>query len=134
MSFAPSKQILVIDDDVLVLRLVREALEALLPECAVDTTTNPEYGFELLLRKPYDLLLLDFMMEGIDGAALYGLITKVFTIHPPDGRHLPPMILLSGAASHKRAQELLRSPGVRGHLSKPFSIERLVEKVTAALG
>lgn len=126
---ALAKRILVVDDDVVILRLVRESMAALLP-CEIDSTPSPEYAFELILKKPYDLMIFDFSMPGIDGAVLYGLISKLFEIHPPRGQRLPPMILMSGLASQKRAQELLRQPGVRGLLAKPFSIEKLVQKVS----
>jgi response regulator RpfG family c-di-GMP phosphodiesterase len=72
-------------------------------------------------------------MANLDGAALYSMISKLFAIHPPGGRLLPPMLLLSGFASQPRARELLRSPGVRGLVSKPFNIEYLVDQVAAAL-
>ncbi len=127
------KTILVVDDDVVILRLVRESLTALL-QCEVDTTPNPEYAFELMLKKNYDLVIFDFSMPGIDGAILYSLITKVYEIIPPVGRgRTPPLILMSGNASHKRVQELLREPGVHGLLAKPFSIEKLVAKVSELL-
>ena len=122
-----------VDDDVVILRLVREALGALLG-CEVETTPNPEYAFELVLKQKFDLLIFDFSMPGIDGAVLYGLISKLYTIRPPHDKKLPPLILMSGHASQKRAQELLREPGVRGLLAKPFSIERLVEKVSELIG
>jgi len=123
----------VVDDDVVILRLVRESLIALM-NCEVETTPNPEYAFELILKKPFDLLIFDFSMPGIDGAVLYGLITKLYGIAPPHGRKLPPLILMSGNAAQKKAQELLREPGVRGLLAKPFSIERLCDKVSELLG
>jgi len=117
---------------VVILRLVRESLTALL-QCEVDTTPNPEYAFELMLKKSYDLMVFDFSMPGIDGAILYSLISKVYEVNPPPGQKLPPLILMSGHASQKRAQELLREPGVRGLLAKPFSIEKLVARVSALL-
>lgn len=127
------KTILVVDDDVVILRLVRESLTALL-QCEVDTTPNPEYAFELMLKKNYDLVIFDFSMPGIDGAILYSLISKVYEINPPPGRErMPPLILMSGHAAQKRAQELLREPGVRGLLAKPFSIEKLVARVSGLL-
>jgi CheY-like chemotaxis protein len=129
------KTVLVVDDDVIILRLVRESLSALLG-CEVETTPNAEYAFELMLRKHYDLLIFDFSMPVIDGAVLYSLISKVYEINPPTGleQNTPPLILMSGNASQKRAQELLREPGGRGLLAKPFSIEKMVEKVSALLG
>lgn len=126
------KTILVVDDDVLILRLVRESLTVLL-DCAVETTTSPEYAFELILKRPYDLLIVDFALPRIDGAMLYLLVSKLFAIHPPDGRILPPLLLISGHAAEPRAQELLRQPGVRGLVAKPFTIELLIDRVTEAL-
>jgi CheY-like chemotaxis protein len=125
--------VLVVDDDVAILHLLRESLTALL-QIEVDTTPNPEYAFELSLKKNYDLFIFDFSMPGIDGAVLYSLISKVYSILLPALGNTPPMLLMSGNASQKRAQELLREPGVRGLLAKPFAIERLVEKVSEALG
>lgn len=127
------KTILVVDDDVVILRLVRESLSGLL-KCEVDTTPNPEYAFELMLKKSYDLVIFDFAMPGIDGAILYSLITKVYeNILLPQRGPTPPLILMSGNASQKRAQELLKEPGVRGLLAKPFSIQKLAEKVSELL-
>lgn len=123
------KKILVVDDDVSVLRLVRESLTALL-KCNVDTTPSPEYAFKLILRRNYDLLIFDFAMPDLDGAVLYSLLSTVFETVMPRDRKLPPLILMSGHGSNKRAQELLRQPGVRGLLAKPFTIERLVDKVS----
>ena len=113
--------------------MLRESLTERL-QVDVDTTPSPEYAFELVLKKKYDLLLIDFSMPGIDGAVLYSLISKVYNTLLPSLGNIPPMLLMSGNASHKRAQELLREPGVRGLLAKPFTIGRLVEKVAGVLG
>lgn len=128
-----NQSVLVVDDDVVILRLVRESLTGLLG-CDVDTTPNPEYAFEMTLRKNYDLLIFDFTMPGIDGAVLYSLITKVHEISPPPGHtKRPQLILMTGHAAQKRAMELLREPGVRGLLAKPFSIAKLAEMVSGLL-
>jgi len=126
-------RILVVDDDVVILRLVRESVAGLM-NCEVETTPSPQYAFELILRKPYDLLIFDFSMPGVDGAVLYQFLGKAFTVNPPEGRRLPPVILMSGNASEQKAQEFLREPGVRGLLAKPFSIEKLTQKIAETLG
>ncbi len=121
------KRILIVDDDVALMRVTREALTSFL-QCEVDTSPNPEYGFELALKKTYDLLIFDFSMPMIDGAMLFFLIGKVYeNAQPP--RVLPPLILVSGQGEEKRAQDLLKEVGVRGFLPKPFAINRLLEKV-----
>ena len=115
-----------VDDDVTLLRVVREALGACL-RCEVDTSPKPEYGFELALKKNYDVFIFDFSMPMIDGAMLFFLIGKVYANASPP-RNVPPLLLISGKAEERRAQELLREPGVAGLVAKPFAISRLLEK------
>ncbi len=128
---AAPKRILMVDDDVALLRVVREALVATL-RCEVDTSPNPEYAFELALKKKYDLLIFDFQMPMIDGAMLFFLIGKVYQNSQPV-REVPPLLLISGKAEGARAQELLKEPGVAGLVAKPFTINRLLEKIKAAV-
>jgi CheY-like chemotaxis protein len=128
---AERKRILMVDDDVALLRVVREALLASL-RCEVDASPKPEYAFELALKKKYDLLIFDFQMPMIDGAMLFFLIGKVYqNSHPV--REVPPLLLISGKAEEARAQELLKEPGVAGLVAKPFAINRLLEKIKACV-
>jgi CheY-like chemotaxis protein len=125
------KKILMVDDDVALLRIVREALTTCLV-CEIDTSPNPAYGFELALKKSYDLLVFDFSMPMIDGAMLFFLIGKAYdNANPP--RVIPPLVLVTGKGEEQRAQELLQEPGVRGLVPKPFSINRLIEKLKQCL-
>jgi DNA-binding response OmpR family regulator len=130
MSEAP-KKILIVDDDVALMRVMREALTSML-RCEVDTSPKPEYGFELALKKTYDLLMFDFQMPMIDGAMLFLLVGKVYNNAVPP-RIVPPLLLVTGKGDEKRAQELLQEAGVRGLVPKPFSIDRLIEKVRECL-
>ena len=121
------KRILIVDDDVTLMRVTREAITSML-RCEVDTSPKPEYGFELMLKRSYDLLIFDFSMPMIDGAMLFFLIGKVYSNAQP-ARAVPPLLLISGRGEEGRAQELLREPGVRGLIPKPFTINRLIERV-----
>ena len=131
MSEAAPKRILIVDDDVALMRVMREALTSLL-RCEVDTSPKPEYGFELALKKNYDLMLFDFSMPMIDGAMLFFLIGKVYNLSMPP-RIVPPLLLVTGRGDEKRAQELLTEAGVRGLVPKPFAINRLIDKVKECL-
>lgn len=131
MAEAAQKRVLIVDDDTAVLRIMREALQTLL-HLEVDTSPKPEYGFELALKKTYDLMIFDFSMPLIDGTMLFLLISKVYENSAPP-RRVPPLLLVSGQGSDERAQELLREARVRGFLAKPFSVSRLVEKVKSCL-
>ena len=127
MGNGAAKRILIVDDDVALMRVMREALTSML-RCEVDTSPKPEYGFELALKKTYDLMLFDFSMPMIDGAMLFFLIGKVYNNSIPP-RIVPPLLLVTGKGDEKRAQELLQEAGVRGLIPKPFAINRLHEKV-----
>jgi len=131
MSDAALKKILIVDDDVGLMRVMREALTSML-RCEVETSPKPEYGFELALKKTYDLFLFDFQMPMIDGAMLFFLIGKVYN-HSVPPRVVPPLLLVTGKGDEKRAQELLQEAGVRGLVPKPFAINRLIEKVKECL-
>src|SRR5438477_11970112 len=120
MTEAGTRRALIIDDDTGVLRIIRDALQNFL-HWEVDTSPKPEYGFELALKKNYDLFIFDFQMPMIDGAMLFFLIDKVYN-HARPPRKVPPLILISGKADEVRAQELLKEPGVRGLVAKPFAI------------
>jgi DNA-binding response OmpR family regulator len=125
------RKILIVDDDVALMRVMREALTSFL-RCEVDTSPKPEYGFELALKKNYDLMMFDFSMPMIDGAMLFFLIGKVYNNSIPP-RIVPPLLLVTGKGDEKRAQELLQEAGVRGLIPKPFAINRLIEKVKECL-
>jgi DNA-binding response OmpR family regulator len=96
----------------------------------VDTSPKAEYGFELALKKSYDLMIFDFSMPMIDGTLLFFLISKVYENSTPV-RLTPPLLLISGQGADERARELLKEARVRGFLAKPFTINRLIEKVKA---
>ena len=132
------RRALVIDDDTAVLRIIREALQNVL-HWEVDTSPKPEYGFELALKKSYDLMIFDFSMPLIvfemtdrHGTLLFLLISKAYENSSPP-RRMPPLLLVSGQGSDPRAQELLKESPVHGFLAKPFTINRLLEKVKACV-
>jgi len=123
--------VLIVDDDNAVLRIMREALQNFL-HWEVDTSPKPEYGFELALKKEYDLMIFDFSMPMIDGTLLFLLLSKAYdNMSPP--RRMPPLLLVSGQGSDQRARQLLEEAPVRGFLPKPFTINQLLEKVKACL-
>jgi len=131
MTDAGVRRVLIIDDDTAVLRIMREALQNLL-HCEVDTSPKPEYGFELGLKKQYDLMIFDFSMPMIDGTLLFLLLSKAYeNMSPP--RKMPPLLLVSGQGADRRARELLQEAPVRGFLPKPFTINQLLEKVKQCL-
>lgn len=127
MAEARTRRVLIVDDDLAVLRIMRDALQSIL-HWEVDTSPKPAYGFELALKKTYDLMIFDFSMPLIDGALLFELISKVYENTAPP-RKVPPLLLVSGQGTDERARELRQEARVCGFLPKPFTINRLLDKV-----
>ncbi len=125
------KRVLIVDDDPAILRIIRETLQNFL-HWEVDSSPKPEYAFELALKKNYDLMIFDFSMPMIDGTLLFLLISKAYENATP-ARRMPPLLLVSGQGQDDRAQELLKEARVAGFLPKPFTINRLLEKVRACV-
>lgn len=132
MAGTETKRALIVDDDLTVLRLIRETLQNFL-RWEVDSSPKPEYAFELALKKDYDLMIFDFSMPMIDGTLLFLLISKAYENATPP-RRMPPLLLVSGQGQDQRAQELRREARVLGYLPKPFTINRLLEKVRECIG
>lgn len=131
MAGTENKRVLIVDDDPAILRIIRETLQNFL-HWEVDSSPKPEYAFELALKKHYDLMIFDFSMPMIDGTLLFLLISKAYENVTP-ARRMPPLLLVSGQGQDHRAQELLKEARVVGFLPKPFTINRLLEKVRACV-
>ena len=65
---APIGRILVIDDEQRILNFVRRGLEA--EGMTVDSALEGWEGLRLALTNPYDLVVLDLVMPGLDGHAV----------------------------------------------------------------
>ena len=64
-SRAPAGRVLLIDDEQRILNFVRRGLEA--EGMEVDEARSGHEGLALALARPFDLVVLDLVMPGIDG-------------------------------------------------------------------
>jgi DNA-binding response OmpR family regulator len=125
------KKLLIIDDDPDYVGGIKSVLEK--AEYNVDVAYNPKDGFQALISKHYDLLLLDIMMgRGAEGVALARKIRK-----DPKLRELP-VLIITGL----REQIAFLFPGQSVHphfvendelLEKPVEPKLLLEKVSSLL-
>lgn len=117
-----SKQILVVDDDPKILKVVGEALRQ--ESYQVVTAPDGETALQVCRQHPLDLLVLDVTMPGIDGLEVCGRLRA--------GGSQVPILILSA-----RGDETDRVVGFRlgadDYLTKPFSISELVLRVRAIL-
>ena len=117
-----SKTILVIEDDVSILRGLRDNLK--FEEYEVLTATDGHEGIILALEKSPDLVLLDIMLPGISG---YDICRKVKEQKPD-----LPIIMLTA-----RSKEIDKIAGLDlgadDYVTKPFSTPELLARIRAAL-
>lgn len=81
-------------------------------------------GLELACTEPFDLLLLDVMMPGLDGFALCRELRK-------RGRDMPVLMLTAKGQVDDRVEGL--DSGADDYLVKPFSLRELLARVRALL-
>lgn len=114
------RKILVIEDDRDIARLVELHLHDLGYDAHVDH--DGVSGLKQALSKPYDLIILDLMLPGIDGLELCrNLRTKP---------NYTPILMLT-AKSTELDRVLGLEVGADDYLTKPFSIRELLARVKA---
>ena len=114
-------RVLVLDDDPLMLRFVRDALVA--AGWTALQTSDPQQLKRLIEVERPDLVLLDLVLRGVDGIDLIQRIPNLAEL---------PVIFISGHrddATVARALEV----GAADYIVKPFSPTELVARVRAAL-
>ena len=118
-------RILVIDDELSVLEVLRKILQ--FEGYDVITATNGEEGVELFRQTPCDLVITDMVMPGKDGLQTILDLRQ----EAPD----LPVIAVSGGGTISKERYLV----VAGYLdkvitiAKPFSVESITEAVAKLL-
>jgi len=112
------KKILVIDDDLEIVELAKNRLEA--NHYQVLTATDGVEGFELAKANQPDLIILDVVMPNMDGYTFIQEIKLVDNL-----RKIPIMVVTAKADM----QDLFVNEGVSCCLTKPFKTEVFLEKV-----
>lgn len=125
MSVDSNLPILVVDDYNTMVRIVKKLLKQIGYE-NVDEASNGEMALELILAKPYGLIISDWNMEPMTG---YELLLKV-RANPPTAQ--TPFILVT---AESRPDNVLaaKKAGVNDYLIKPFTAPVLKEKIDKAL-
>jgi len=89
------------------------------------TATSGEAAVALIKDRPYDILILDMIMEpGMDGLETYREILKII----PDQK----AVIASGYAETERVHEMQRI-GAGSYIKKPFTLEGIGLAVRAEL-
>jgi len=116
-------RLLVVDDEAAIRDLLSKTLA--LAEYDVDLAPDGRTALERLRIIPYDLLITDLKMPGVDGLAVIR-----------EARRLKadiPVIIITGFSTEASAIEAVNL-GVSGYLTKPFRVPRVLAAAAKALG
>jgi len=116
-------RVLVVDDEASIRDLLSKTLA--LAEYDVDLAPDGRTALERLRIIPYDLLITDLKMPGVDGMAVIR-----------EARRLKadlPVIIITGYSTEASAIEAVNL-GVSGYLTKPFRVPKVLATAAKALG
>ncbi|OFW07265.1 MAG: hypothetical protein A3H96_17240 [Acidobacteria bacterium RIFCSPLOWO2_02_FULL_67_36] len=116
-------RVLVVDDEATIRDLLAKTLA--LAEYDVDLAPDGRTALDRLRIIPYDLLITDLKMPGVDGLAVIR-----------EARRLKadiPVIIITGYSTEASAIEAVNL-GVSGYLTKPFRVPRVLAAAAKALG
>jgi DNA-binding response OmpR family regulator len=116
------KTILIIEDDVSILRGLKDNLEY--EGYAVVAQTEGEKGMKLALEKNVDLILLDIMLPGINGFEICRKMKK-------EKPELPIIMITARGSEMDKVSGL--DIGADDYVTKPFSIPELLARIRAVL-
>ncbi len=123
MSARPLNRICYVEDDEDIQRIVRMSLEKV-GKMTVEVVSDPMVAIERIMAFKPELVMLDWMMPGMDGPTLFRKMRET-----PEVRDLP-VVFITAKASQRELDEL-RSLGALGTISKPFSPKDLPDQLRA---
>jgi two-component system, cell cycle response regulator DivK len=122
-AYEPARRcILIIEDDALNQKLIREVLD--FHGYTTLVTGIPEAGIDMALAHRPDLILLDIMLPGLSGIDVARLLKG------DDETKAIPIIAVTALAMPGDRQRILQS-GCDAYLAKPLHIRELIELVAA---
>ena len=116
-------RILVVDDESSIRDLLAKTLA--LAEYDVDTASDGRSALERLRLYPYDLLIADLKMPGIDGLNVIREAKRL--------KADLPVIIITGYSTETAAIEAVNL-GVSGYLTKPFRVPQVLAAAAKAIG
>ncbi|MGE5096038.1 MAG: sigma-54-dependent transcriptional regulator [Betaproteobacteria bacterium] len=91
----------------------------------VDWHRSAEAAMPALMEREYGLAIGDIRLPGLSGAQMFRELRAT-------GARLPPFIFITGFGAVEQAVELLKL-GAADYVTKPFDLDRLMEKVRSLL-
>jgi two-component system chemotaxis response regulator CheY len=126
MPQASSISVLVVDDQLTMRALIRNALQQIGFK-DIREAPDGEEALKNLLSKPANLVISDFNMPKMDGLALLRAVRS----HPPIRQTA--FVMLTGRADRELVQRAVQF-GVNNYCVKPFTVQGLRDKIEQVFG
>ena len=123
MPDRPLNKICYVEDDEDIQRIVRMSLERV-GKMTVEIVTDPMVAIGVMQNFKPDLVMLDWMMPGMDGPTLFRKMKQ-----DPQTSALP--VVFITAKAQQRDMDELMALGAAGTISKPFSPKDLPDQLRA---
>ncbi len=120
-------RILVVDDDATIRRLVEHILRGV-GVTALQSAGSADLALAVVAKWRPDVLLVDYVMEGIDGITFTRLVRKTVDTA---GRRLP-IVIMTGYAELWRLDQAKKA-GADEFLVKPFTAKALLSRIRRAV-
>lgn len=115
-------RVLVVEDEVKIARAIKRGLEQ--ERFAVDVCHDGDEGLRYALDEPYDVIVLDRMLPGLDGVEVCRQLRAA-------GKEMPILFLTAKDKVSDRVDGL--NAGADDYLVKPFAFEELLARVRTLL-
>ena len=115
-------RILIVEDEKKIAEFIKRGLRE--ENYAADTALNGLDGLRLAEENPYDLVILDVMLPGMDGVSLCGALRS-------RGFSAPIIMLTAKSLVEDKVKGL--DSGANDYLTKPFAFEELLARIRAIL-
>jgi len=123
MPAQPLNRVCYVEDDEDIQKIVRMSLERI-GKMQVELVSDPMVAIDAIKAFKPELVMLDWMMPGMDGPTLYRKMQET-----PGVRDLP-VVFITAKASKNELDEL-RTLGAAGTISKPFAPRDLADQLRA---
>lgn len=118
------KHVLVVDDDPMMLKLIKEQLK---DTYAVATAISGSIALNFLENKRTDIIILDYEMPGENGADVLKKIRE------NEATSNLPVVFLTGITDRDKIQKVLRFKP-QGYLLKPIERDKLIQTIANIIG
>ncbi len=118
------QRVLIVDDELSVLTVLKGSLKKLGNNYEVDVAASGEEALAELEERPYDVVVTDYQMEGMNGLQLLDAVRDI----NPDTR----VIMITAYGTRKLEQEARRHEAYK-YLTKPLDISTFRQMIWSAL-